>query len=101
MQLSDRDKYIIKQYEKDEEMMVLLFAQWCVNNGVDAHELYERAYPYQAKNTVLLEAVENTVPKEEAEPISQELIIAVLQAFGNDDLAFEVSQIKANNSDGH
>lgn len=94
MQLSDRDKYIIKQYEEDEEMMVLLFAQWCVNNEVDPHELYERAYPQQVKNVALNQAIENTVSKEESEPISQALIVAALQAFGNDDLAFEVSQIE-------
>lgn len=99
MQLSDRDKYIIKRYEEDEEMMVLLFAQWCVNNEVDAYELYERAYPHQAKNPALHTALEQTVPKGESEPISQELIIAVLQMFGNDDLAFEVGQIEVRDSD--
>lgn len=94
MQLSDRDKFIIKRYEEDEEMMILLFAQWCVNNRIDAHELYERAYPQQGKNKVLDEALENTVAKEESDHISQEIIMAVLQAFGNDDLAFEVGQIE-------
>lgn len=94
MNLSDRDQYIIKRYEEDEEMMVLLFAQWCVNNEVDPHELYERAYPHQAKNPALHKALQQTVPKEESEEISQELIIAVLQSFGNDDLAFEVGQLE-------
>src|SRR5699024_91715 len=99
MELSERDKYIIQRYEEDEEMMVLLFAQWCVNNDVDAPALYEQAYPHQAKNPALLTAIEQTVPKEESEFISRELIIAVLQTFGNDDLAFEVGQMEIKESD--
>lgn len=99
MQLSDRDKFIIQRYEEDEEMMVLLFAQWCVNNNVDAHELYEQAYPHQGQNKTLDAALESTVPKEESEIISQEIIITVLQTFGNDDLAFEVGQIEVKDDE--
>lgn len=94
MQLNERDEYIIKRYEKDEEMMILLFAQWCVNNEIDALELYERAYPQQVQNKALKAALEQTVPKESSEEISQHIVIAVLQSFGNDDLAFEVSQVE-------
>lgn len=97
MELSDRDQHIIKQYEEDEEMMILLFAQWCVNNDLNAHEVYERAYPQQGQNKALDRALQNTVPKEESEEISQDIIITVLQTFGNDDLAFEVGQIKVKN----
>ncbi|HLR70666.1 MAG TPA: hypothetical protein VK085_04460 [Pseudogracilibacillus sp.] len=94
MQLSDRDKYIIERYKEDEEMMILLFAQWCVNNNIDANELYEKAYPHQAQNKALKNAIEQTVPKEDSEFISQQIIISILQMFGNDDLAFEVGQIE-------
>lgn len=99
MKLSDRDKYIIERYQADEEMMILLFAQWCVNYNIDAHKLYERAYPNQGTNKALDKALENTVPKEESELITQDLIIAAMQIFGNDDLAFEIGQIdiKENN----
>ena len=100
MKLSDRDKYIIERYQADEEMMILLFAQWCVNNNIDAHELYERAYPQQGTNKALNEALENTVPKEESELITQDLIIAAMQVFGNDDLAFEIGQIDIKESEG-
>src|SRR5690625_4380638 len=94
MKLSEREQYIIKQYEQDEEMMILLFAQWCVNNDLNAHQLYGRAYPHQLENKALQAALDQTVPKDESEAISKNLIIAVLQAFGNDDLAFEVEQVK-------
>lgn len=93
MQLSKRDQYIIERYQEDEAMMVILFAQWCVNNGVDSHELYQKAYPHQIKNDALDKALEQTVSKEESEYISQNIIISLLQMFGNDDLAFEVAQI--------
>lgn len=93
MQLSERDKYIIERYQEDEKMMILLFAQWCVNNDLDAHELYERAYPQQGKNKALEEALDQTVAKDQAEDISREIVLTILQAFGNDDLAFEVSRM--------
>lgn len=87
---SERDQYIIKQYEHDEEMMILMYAQWCVNHELDARSLYEKAYPHQPLNKALLDAMEHTVPKEESEEISQELVVQILQLFGNDDLAYEV-----------
>lgn len=94
MQLSEREKYIIERYQQDESMMVLLFAQWCVNNDVNPHELYQKAYPHQPKNDALEEALEQTVSKDESEYISKNIIIMLLQMFGNDDLAFEVAQIE-------
>lgn len=94
MKLSDREKYIIERYAEDEETMVLLFAQWCVNNEIDAHELYEKAYPHQPKNKTLEAALQRTVLKGESELIPKHLVVAVLQAFGNDDLAFEIEQIR-------
>src|SRR5699024_24201 len=99
MKLSDRDKYIIQRYQEDEERMVLLYAQWCVNQNSDAHELYERAYPNQRKNKTLDQVLENTLPKEESEVITNDLIIAAMQIFGNDDLAFEIGQIEIKSTD--
>jgi len=93
MNLSEKDQYIINQYQEDEEMMVLLYAQWCINHDVDPHILYEKAYPKQPKNKLLDEALTKTVDKEASEEIGTDLIIALLQAFGNDDLAFQLNQI--------
>jgi hypothetical protein len=92
------EEHIIKKYQNDEKMMVLIFAQWCVNNDLDPEELYKTAYPYQVKNEALKEAIELTVPKEESDEISVQTVIHVLQLFGNDDLAsvvqFNVDQKK-------
>lgn len=92
------EEQIIKNYQNDEKMMVLIFAQWCVNNDLDPEELYKTAYPYQVKNEALKEAIELTVPKEESDEISVQTVIHVLQLFGNDDLAsvvqFNVDQKK-------
>lgn len=94
MQLSEREQYIIERYQEDEAMMVLLFAQWCVNNDINPHELYKKAYPHQMKNDALDKALEQTVSKEKSEYISKNIIVSLLQIFGNDDLAFEVAQIE-------
>lgn len=92
------EEQIIKNYQNDEKMMVLIFAQWCVNNDLDPEELYKTAYPYQVKNEALKEAIELTVPKEESDEISVQTVIHVLQLFGNDDLVsvvqFNVDQKK-------
>lgn len=93
MKLSKKDEYIIERYKEDEEMMILIFAQWCMNNDLDPIDVYEKAYPNQPKNKALLEAIEKTVPKEESEEISAEVVQHVLQLFGNDDLAFVIQEI--------
>lgn len=59
---------------------------------LDARELYAQAYPAQGENQLLAQMLENTVPKEEAEEIPDATILGVLSLFGNDDLAFVVSQ---------
>ncbi|WP_047981009.1 hypothetical protein [Ornithinibacillus contaminans] len=84
------EEQVIENYQNDEKMMILIFAQWCVNNGLDPEELYRDAYPGQLKNPALAEALALTVPKNEAEEISDQIVIDVLQLFGNDDLAFVV-----------
>lgn len=85
----NQNQRVIKNYQENEKMMILLYAQWCRNNDLSAIELYEKAYPNQPKD-LLLEMMGWTMPKEEAEPISNETLISALQAFGNDDLAFVV-----------
>ncbi|WP_158736275.1 hypothetical protein [Alteribacillus sp. YIM 98480] len=83
---------IIKSYQQDEKMMILVFAQWCVNHHLNPQELYLKAYPDQGNNPQLEQAIDLTVPKEESEDISNETLLGVLSLFGNDDLAFVVSE---------
>lgn len=83
---------IIQNYQADEKMMILIFAQWCINNGWDPEELYLKAYPGQKGNHALREALELTVPKEEAGEVPDNTVIGALSLFGNDDLAFIVSE---------
>lgn len=94
MTLSEKDKQVIEQYKHDEEMMVLIFAQWCINNDVDPVDIYKRAYPKQQVNKPLLAAVEKTLPKAESEVISTDVVQHVLQLFGNEDLVFAIEEIK-------
>lgn len=89
-----KNKQIIENYQEQEETMVLIFAQWCVNQGLDAFELYEKAYPGQLQNKTLKSAYDQTVPKEEAEEITDELLLQVLDLFGNHDLAFIALEMK-------
>lgn len=87
------EENIIKSYQSDEKMMILVFAQWCVNHDLDPEELYLRAYPTQASNHALKEALELTVPKEESSEIANQTLLGVLSLFGNDDLAFIVTEV--------
>lgn len=86
------EQQIRENYERDERMMILVFAQWCVNHDLDPEALYHKAYPDQADNLELKEAFSLTVPKEEAGPIADETLLGVLSLFGNEDLAFVVTE---------
>lgn len=92
MNAKEIEKRVIENYQNDERMMILIFAQWCVNNNLDAQELYNKAYPNQLNNAILDEVVEETVPKNEADEIPTVTVLQVLQLFGNDDLAFVVQE---------
>lgn len=84
------EKRIIENYQNDERLMVLVFCQWCVNHGLDPQALYEKAYPEQPNNELIEKMKEDTVPKEEAEDISDAAVLHILEIFGNHDLAFVV-----------
>lgn len=86
------EDYIIRKYQEDENMMILIFAQWCVNNDLDPINIYVQAYPHQAKNEALQQVLNETFPKEQSDEISHSTLLNVLSAFGNDDLAFVVSE---------
>lgn len=86
------EEQIIESYKRDEEMMILVFAQWCVNNSLDPHSLYLQAYPEQAGNEALSNALALTVSLEEAGFISDDTVLGVLSLYGNDDLGFVVTE---------
>lgn len=88
----EKDEYIIQRSRENEEMMILIYAQWCINHDIDSHILYRRAYPDQAIPSLLDDAMESTVPKNESEEITAEMVIQLLQMYGNDDLAFAVQE---------
>jgi hypothetical protein len=92
MNSKEMEQIIIERYKQDEDTMILVFAQWCVNHGLDAVELYARAYPYQVSNGRLLEALALTAPKNEAGDIDDATVLQVLSLFGNEELAFVVSE---------
>lgn len=95
MKGSERDEFIIEQYKNDEQMMVLIFAQYCINNDLDPYDVYQEAYPEQGVNPAIATALEDVLPKKESEEIPLELVQYILQVFGNDDLAF-ILQKRAN-----
>lgn len=88
----EMEQKIIEGYKQDEKMMILVFAQWCVNFDLDPEEMYKKAYPNQMNNHALQEALELTVSKKESEDIPNQTVLNVLQLFGNDDLAFIVQE---------
>jgi hypothetical protein len=90
MDYENRDELIIKKYQQDEKTMIQLYVQWCLNHGIDPVSLYQQAYPGQARNEVLVQEVEEA--GREGMEISNEAILEILQMFGNDDLAFAVSE---------
>ncbi|CAM4307486.1 hypothetical protein [Saccharibacillus endophyticus] len=89
---------IVQVYRQEEDMMILVYAQWCINNDLDPVELYSRAYPEQQANERLARGLELTVSKEEAGDITNDTLLGVLTMFGNEDLgmvvAEEIEQIK-------
>lgn len=93
MSKKELEEAIIRNYQRDEHMMILVFAQWCINHSLDPREVYHRAYPQQnADNPALLQALELTVPKEEAGEIPDDTLLGVLSLFGNEELAFIVTE---------
>ena len=92
MSHKELEERIIHNYQRDEQMMILVFAQWCVNNNLDPNELYLRAYPQQPANNTLQQAIDLTVSKDEAGEIPDETLLGVLSLFGNEELAFIVTE---------
>ncbi|OWA37900.1 hypothetical protein B9G55_02710 [Saccharibacillus sp. O16] len=83
---------IVQAYRQEEDMMILVYAQWCINNDLDPVELYTQAYPEQVANERLARGLELTVPKEEAGDITDDTLLGVLTMFGNEDLGMVVAE---------
>ncbi|WP_456275210.1 hypothetical protein [Bacillus sp. AK128] len=92
MNKKELEQSIIHNYQQDEKMMILVFAQWCVNHDLNPEALYVKAYPDQGSNPHLREAMELTVDKHEAGEISDHTLLGVLSLFGNEELAFIVTE---------
>jgi hypothetical protein len=88
----EMEEQITRNYQRDENMMILVFAQWCINLDLNPAELYARAYPHQLANHALQKAMDLTVSKEESEAISDDILLKLLSLFGNDELAFIVTE---------
>ncbi|WIV18092.1 hypothetical protein QPK24_16990 [Paenibacillus polygoni] len=96
MEYKTKEEQIIESYRQDEDMMILVFAQWCVNHGLNPEELYQQAYPDQKHNERLQHVLRLVVPKEEAGEIPDDTLLGVLSLYGNEDLAIVVSEVIAN-----
>lgn len=87
---------VVENYQQDEQMMILIFAQWCINHDLNPIDIYERAYPGQTENEALKKAIEATIPKQSSDYIATETLLTVLSLFGNEELAFIVSKLENN-----
>lgn len=92
MEFENREEYIIKKYQQDENTMIQLFVHWCAARQLDPVALYQQAYPYQEKNPALLLAIEENAAEPEEIEVGDDTMLEILQMFGNDDLAFAVSE---------
>ena len=92
MNKKEHEQRVIENYQNDEKMMILIYAQWCINHDLDPKEMYKKAYPNQLQNDALVDALELTVSKQEADEIADQTVLNVLQLFGNDDLAYIVQE---------
>ncbi|MET1014777.1 MAG: hypothetical protein ABWX61_09780 [Paenisporosarcina sp.] len=82
--------YIIQKYQEDEQIMIQLFVQWCQNHELNPYTLYQKAYPSQAVNEAMKVVIDTNEQLDL--DIDSSTLIEVLQLFGNDDLAFVVSE---------
>jgi hypothetical protein len=92
MSKKENENEVIRSYQREENMMILIFAQWCVNHELDPAELYRIAYPEQMDNVSLRQALDLTVSREEAGDVPDHTLLGVLSLFGNEELAFVVTE---------
>ncbi len=90
--VSDESKYVIEQYQEKERLMIVIYAQWCLDHDFDPVQIYEQAYPDQEKNKLLIEVLEEPLEKENPSAIDIETLFEVLQLYGNEDLAMVIQE---------
>ena len=90
MEFKSIEEQVIQKYQEDEQVMIQLFVAWCHNHELDPNILYTKAYPDQQENPALLKVLKEMDEMDWVE-IENETMLDVLQLFGNDDLAFVVS----------
>lgn len=91
MNFKNMDEQVIQKYQEDEQLMIRLFVQWCANHQLDPKKLYKRAYPDQQENEAMQKIMEEDDEGDEIY-IDNEMMLDVLQLFGNEDLAFVVAE---------
>lgn len=84
--------FIIKKYEDEERTMVHLFIEWCRNHHYDPHKVYQLAYPEQVENPIVTEILEE-LDNQQPINIPTDTLLEVLQLFGNDALAFVITEL--------
>lgn len=92
MENKSLNEQIIKKYQDDEKTMIHLFVEWCRQHKFDPHAVYEQAYPAQVQNPVLAEIIEASADQAPLE-IPTHTLLEVLQIFGNEELAFVVTEL--------
>lgn len=85
-------EFIIKKYQDEERTMVHLFIEWCRENEHDPHAVYQLAYPEQVENPMIKELIEE-IGEQEPLHIPNHTLLEVLQMFGNDELAFVITEL--------
>lgn len=96
MEFENREEYIIKKYQQDENTMIHLFVHWCAARQLEPVALYQKAYPHQEKNPALLLAIEELATEPDGIEVGDSTMLEILQIFGNDDLAFVISEEISN-----
>ena len=91
MEFKSIDEQVIEKYQQDEQVMIQLFVQWCINHDLNPNELYAQAYPEQGENSILQKVLKERDEHDQID-IDNETMLDVLQLFGNYDLAFVLSE---------
>lgn len=85
-------EFIIQKYQDEERTMVHLFIEWCRENEHDPHAVYHLAYPEQQENAIIIELMKE-LSEQEPLHIPNHTLLEVLQMFGNDELAFVITEL--------
>lgn len=85
-------EFIIKKYQDEERTMVHLFIEWCREHKHDPHTVYQLAYPDQPENAIVTELMKE-LSEQAPIHIPDHTLLEVLQLFGNDELAFVITEL--------